>query len=276
MITAYFDDSGTHESSGIVLVAGIYGTDTQLLQLDAGWGALLSDPMCGYRPPLCRFHMYDCYNSLGEFSGWSRTESDFLVHRLQTEIINSGVLAYGIAVPRNEWDEMIKGYLRPTLGGPEGFCIRNCLLIPIQWALSEQGDRDVAFVFDNRPRGVMIDAQAVFDAFHVAIGRPEDATITFASSKKVRPLQAADLIAWEVYTHAINFYETGNPVMKRDQLRRLVSGISKFRVQMPSRENMQRIVELWARHDEKDLAAYARHFENFNPDDPDYSNFSSG
>jgi hypothetical protein len=63
MLTAYFDDSGTHLSSDIVLVAGVFGTEWQLKSLDRLWQKHIDRPLSGPKPPIRRFHATDCYNS---------------------------------------------------------------------------------------------------------------------------------------------------------------------------------------------------------------------
>jgi hypothetical protein len=47
MLTAYFDNSGTHASSNIVLVAGIFGTEWQLRSPDRLWQKHLERPLDG-------------------------------------------------------------------------------------------------------------------------------------------------------------------------------------------------------------------------------------
>src|SRR5258708_7366018 len=64
-------------------------------------------------------------------------------------------------------------------------------------------DPHMTFVFDNRPAGVQRYAGTVYDAFEKQImAPPQLAGYTFLSSTQVRPLQAADLIAWELNRYA--------------------------------------------------------------------------
>jgi hypothetical protein len=112
MLNAYFDDSGTHDQSSIVLLAGVFGTEAEMTSLERMWQKHLDRPLDGLKPPLTRFHMTDCQGSRGEFEGWSRTETDYFCHQLQTTIIDSGVSAYGIGCARKDWDDLVTGDMR--------------------------------------------------------------------------------------------------------------------------------------------------------------------
>jgi hypothetical protein len=72
MLIAYFDDSGSHTDSDVVIWNGLFGNHYQWRLFNELWEAKLKDPSPG-KEPLKRFHMFECQNSLGEFSGWSRT-----------------------------------------------------------------------------------------------------------------------------------------------------------------------------------------------------------
>jgi hypothetical protein len=202
MLTAYFDDSGTHVGSNIVLVAGVFGTEWQLSSLDRLWQKHVERPLSGAKPRLRRYHATDCFNSTNEFSGWTRTETDYFSHELRTVIIDSGVSAYGIAIQRKDWDEIVTGDLRGFLGDAEGYAITQCYVCTLRWAQQNTFDPQITFVFDNRPSEIQRRAKTIGDAFERHSNNPHVVGSQFGGSYEIRPLQAADLFAWEVYQHA--------------------------------------------------------------------------
>jgi hypothetical protein len=278
MLTAYFDDSGTHAQSEIVLVGGICGTEWQLKSLDRMWAKLLERPLCGRKRSLRRFHMTECQDSRGEFERWNRAETDHFCYQLGTAIIESGVSAYGIACTRKDWDDLITGDVRAIFGSAEQMCIRNCFVQAIKWAEDTTFDRHMTFVFDNRPSHIQTDAQVVSHAFENGRvgedGRPLSPQITgtaFLNSYQVRPLQAADLIAWELYQFANDIYAHGATEPNRLQLKRLMKEIGYFPAQITSRESIENIIDHVANQDQKKIKAAAEHFKIFDPSKPDFS-----
>ena len=199
MLTAYFDDAGTHKGgrwgpSRIVAVAGIIGTEGELRGLESEWRKHLDRPLCGGKPTLRRFHMYDCQNSIGELSEWSRTETDYFCHQLGTVIAESGVSGYGMACSRSDWEELVTDDVLAIMGDCEGHCMRNCFLRAAQWAQNNTFDPQMTFVFDafdDRPLR-QHDNKIVLDVFQRWIAPPEIVGMAFMSSFKVLPLQAAD------------------------------------------------------------------------------------
>src|ERR1022692_4334052 len=127
MLGAYFDDSGTHGAQ-IVLVGGICGTEWQLKSLEKVWKQHIDAPLCGQKKRVKRFHAFECHNSLGDFAGWTRAETDYFWHQLETVILESHVTAYGVACVRQDWDDLVIGDLRAIYGNAEQMCIKNCFV----------------------------------------------------------------------------------------------------------------------------------------------------
>ncbi|MGB2731183.1 MAG: DUF3800 domain-containing protein [Methylovirgula sp.] len=274
MLNSYFDDSGTHDDSEIVVVAGIFGTEGQLRGLDCNWKRHLVRPLEDIgrlRRPLRRFHMYDCQAACGEFTGWERPEIDYFCRQLRKVIIESGVSGYICAVARKDWDELVKDDIRAIMGSAEGNCIRNCFVRTIQWAQHNTFDPQMTFVFDSRPSAVVRDAKVVCDAFQRHIEEPAVVGIAFLSSYKILPLQAADMLAWEAYQYANDLLLKGDTAPQRAGYAELASNMSWAGAQIATRDAIQKIVEFCSSKDPDFLRQAANHFTFFDPENPDYS-----
>jgi hypothetical protein len=270
MLRAFFDDSGTHEGghwgpSKVVAVAGIFGTEAEMRGLEEGWRQHLARPLCGTKPPLSRFHMTECQDSRGEFAGWTRTEADYFCHQLGTVIIESGVSAYGMACFRKDWDDLIVGDVRAILGDAEGNCVRNCFLKAATWAQMYTFDPEMMFFIDDRPHRQR-ENRLVFNVFETqSMPPPELIGLSFVTSHKVIPLQAADLIAWEFYQYALDTLSAGKLILpKRNQFHRLRQEIAVFDLQIARRESIQRIAD--DARQNPHLAEMVEHFRTFDPD----------
>jgi hypothetical protein len=251
----------------------------------AGWGVWtriwkrhLDSPLCGRKERISRFHAYDCYQSVGEFTGWTRTETDYFRHQLRTVIIESDVAAYGIACSRKDYDELISGDLRGVLGDPEGLCINQCFVRSLGWVQANTFDPKMTFVFDNRPSQVKRYAGAVYDAFQAWVKAPPQLTgYAFLESKDVRPLQAADLVAWELYQYVNAILIEGLTVPAQKEILHLSNNMN-FNAQIANRESIVKLRDYWQDHyrDQPDaLRQMADHFNFFDPENPDYSHLST-
>jgi hypothetical protein len=268
MIRAYFDDSGTHEGSGIVVIAGIMGTEGRMDGLDRTWRSHLEAPLCGRKSRIKRFHAYDCYQSINDFVGWTRTETDYFRHQLREVIIQSGVSAYGIACLRMDYEDLIAGDLRSVLGDPEGFCINQCFVRSLAWVKANTFDPKVTFIFDNRPSSVQRYAGAVYDAFAQGHTPPPELTgYAFLGSMDVRPLQAADLIAWELYQFAKSVLVEGRGAKANQEILHLKKNMD-FSDHVATRDAITVLRDYWVNYfkgDPNHLKQMANHFSFFDP-----------
>jgi hypothetical protein len=265
MLTAYFDDSGTHDPSQIVIIGGLFGTEAQWATLEDAWGKLLAVPLEGQKPTINRFHMTNCYNSTEEFAGWSRTETDYFCRQLQDIIIASGVAGYAIGCLKSAWDELVTGDARVCLGDAEGFCVRSCFVEAVDWARQHSTEPDISFVFDDRPRRKS-ENRILFDAFQRSeLSPPSLVGISFITSHKIFPLQAADMVAWEFYQYARTLIQAGRDMERRPQIYRLVQNV-RYRFLFGYRSNIESIVASLWQDGAKTVELMANHFKTFDPD----------
>jgi hypothetical protein len=127
MITAYFDDTGTHQGSPVIGFGGLVGNEEQWYLFEGAWRAKLAAPLPG-KPPLERFHMSDCMAYTGEFENYSEPERDAVIHDFRQMIIASGVWGYGAGVSQADWNELIvPANLVGWVGDAEAICFRQCV-----------------------------------------------------------------------------------------------------------------------------------------------------
>jgi hypothetical protein len=120
------------------------------------------------------------------------------------------------------------------------------------------------FVFDDRPHRQR-ENKIVFDVFQSqCMPPPELVGVFFSTSDKLLPLQAADLIAWEVYQHALDILKIGLVPPKREQLNRLRREMKIFDCQIARRSAIKQVAKNALRHPH--LGAMAEHFRTFDPE----------
>lgn len=259
MLKAYFDDSGTHGDSDIVLMAGVFGYPNQWDVFSERWANQLANP-CPGKLPLERFHMAHCQAGAGEFTGWKRHETEFLVHELGTIIFDCGIYGFGGAVARKYWDEFIVGDRRRAIGDAETLCIINCFVKLIAFATHIAPARELAMVFDDRPQKAR-DIEKIYSVYGaLKEAGLEITSATLASAKKVLPLQAADLLAWELYQDAQDALagRRDNWGPRRDQLKRLLKS-RRIRIEFCSPATIKKMAAI--QHDPKLLAKMADYLD---------------
>ena len=203
VLSAYFDDSGTHTTSPFVVMACVIGSEAQWSPFEGAWKAQLLEPLPG-KPALSRFHMTDCVNRLGEFQDYSDAEVDLVIKTFRDLILDAGVHGYAIGVPRQEWDNFIIGARRFFFGDAEGHCTRYCICFAAEWTFENSSDRQVTVIFDDGPQHISRAEQIAENLKMIFTGGPGRAQLfgpSFLPVVKFAPLQAADMFAWETYAY---------------------------------------------------------------------------
>jgi hypothetical protein len=199
VLWAYFDDSGTHSDSEVVVVGGLLGTERQWVHFEREWAKLLWEPLPG-KESLSKFHLSPCQARSDPFYGYTSVESDYLIHLFNSIILDTDLVALACAVNKTAWNELVVGEVAAELGPAEGLCFVKCLEAVMSTIRLRKPGEKVTLVFDQGIADRIVDLARLY--FSQKQAYPELAGIGFAKVADILPLQGADMIATWSYQYA--------------------------------------------------------------------------
>jgi hypothetical protein len=192
----YIDESGSHDASPILSVAGYVFKKDRAIQFDNEWRVVLEAEELPY------FRMSACAHCTGPFDGWTNDECDVVERKLIR--LTRRTSAYGFAVTVNEDEYNSIGPRHDRLGSAYSFCLRMCLVAVRSWIQEADFTGDIAYFFEAG-HSHQAEASRIMDSiFAHPLPRSDYRYLshTFADKTRARPLQAADLLAWQWHTDA--------------------------------------------------------------------------
>jgi len=199
MLKAFFDDSGTHGNSEVVVWAGVFGTVDEFDRLESAWLSKLEKPLSN-RPKLAKFSCRDCARGDGEFFGYGQGERDLLRNEMRQIIADSGVRPCAYAVPIGLYNEVLRGRIRRAYGPPDGIAFAACADHSLKVAAANS--LPMAAVFDKGQKSPYLD-NLLADAENRAEKRDVPVSYTYMAVADSAGLQAADTIATEHYWYSL-------------------------------------------------------------------------
>jgi len=198
-MSAFFDESGTHEGSPFLCVAGYLFSSDQLLKLDGAWNSMLESKGIKY------FRMSSCAHGNGIFKELSpqdcidiETEAIFLIKEHMT-------LGYAVSLDMNvaHMIEKIPGPNPKWFNNPYTFTCYLCLVAVKKWIGDNNYQGEVAYFFESG-HASQGDANKlmnrIFSKEELRI-KYRYSSHSFADKANVRPLQCADLLSWQWFTY---------------------------------------------------------------------------
>lgn len=221
MLRGYFDDSGTHLGSEVVVCGGLVGTVAQWEGFERAWAAKLAAPLPG-KPPLKKFHLAPCQSGWDEYASYTRAESDAAIHDFRQIIMGADLISVAFTVEQKAWDELVTGKDRDLHGSALEVCVKNCIEETMRIAGAHpQGDK-VAVAFD---RGFMTSKlKEITDPYTYSLGAPRLVSVNFLTVADTLGLQGADIPATEAYWHAKDVLNLGLDAPPRAHLKHYLSG----------------------------------------------------
>lgn len=230
MLFAYLDESGTDDKSPSMCVGGLLYEEDALRQLDAAWKAELEQMGVRY------FHAVEEAHGRGEFEGKDRGRSDKMFRQLVGLVQKHACGGMSIhTIPEREFAAFCEGkwqYSQYTT------CAYICIGTLAELART-RGHNEVSFVIE--------DGHADAGELRTLITQRKEAGWTgvgacqFLDKRDVRPLQSADLWAYEVVKHHRNRLES--PDRKpRKSLMALIEGKPDMRHMLLNRPLLHRVI----------------------------------
>lgn len=220
----YWDDSGTHKESPIAVAACYVATKEQWDQFKLNWDEARQ------REEFDVFHMAD-FMAKPEykkepFCEWDQCKKNWVYFRL-ANIINARVrIGFAIAVPKDAYDLYApERFRREYAEGHYAFAVKCCMGMVSTWHETYAKGQGIQYVFDKMGKG----RGEIHDIWKMAEQEPVEAEkcglcpgpdgYSFQSKKDFKPLQAADILAWNMYTAMLDGPKNGKPAYLRPYFR---------------------------------------------------------
>lgn len=195
VLDAYFDDSGTHDGSPVVSVAGYLGLPAKWVSFETEWKLAMSEF------GLNHFGMADYSNRAKPYCYWTEEERYARLERLM-KISNAYALgSVGIAVPTESFNRVMSEKAKRISGGPYGLAATACFLRVANLVKSLSSEAWVAYIFESGTRGAG-EVLKVFQENERDESQKHELrllSLRFENKRQFVPLQAADIVAYETY-----------------------------------------------------------------------------
>jgi hypothetical protein len=214
---AYFDESGTHDDSEAIVVAGYLSTAEQWALFIDEWNEALSEWNLDF------FHMVDFANHAEEYAHWTDDQRRFRFARLAAIIKRHTLASVAIGFMRSAYNTIFDKGTKRFVGGPYGAAASMCFLDVADRMRPSYPSARIAYVFESGGPG----HGQILSVFEMNDSLPENRehfmllSLKFENKRDFAPLQAADILAYEIYRHLPRHVGTDSrPV--RSELRHLV------------------------------------------------------
>ncbi len=194
--TAYLDESGTHDGAESLAVAGFLSVANSWVDFSARWQLALNDFGLDY------FHMSDFANRVGPYATWNEQERRARLTRLLGIISNSTVASVATCLSVPEVEEIFSARAKAMCGGAYGLAaIATFMSAADVVSADESIDGTINYVFESGARG----AGQIAAVYNANVRDPVQkdqyrlGSLRFDDKRMFLPLQAADILAYEVY-----------------------------------------------------------------------------
>ena len=221
---AYVDESGTHDGSPVVALAGYLSPYQGWNDFEDQWNRIMR------RFRVNDFHMTDFETHHAEFEDnnyWTPDIRTRLMERVTALCQQKTTLGIGCAVIREQYDRLLSPKIRHDLRHPYYFCLYACLNMLLHSNdLRVKSLKPIQFLFDQKPGRFRLGSVWVhwethageffrklrggLDAEGATIGE-----ISFGKRREYPQLRAADLLVYEVARMRMKLWKKSERDMRK-------------------------------------------------------------
>lgn len=195
VLIGYFDESGTHRDAEATAVAGYVSTAEQWALFESDWSKALEEYSIDH------FHMTDFANRVPPYRSWTDQERRYRLARL-IKIINTHALAsVGVVVPTRPFDADFSQETKKFVGGLYGLACAMCFVETASLVDEKYPSAKIAHVFEQgcSSGGAVLRNYLWNSKFPQNKKDLKLLSLKFENKRNFVPLQAADILAYELY-----------------------------------------------------------------------------
>ena len=198
----YFDESGTHDGSSMMTMAGYLFKKEQAQRFSRDWAKCLE------RLGLPAAHMTDCATGNGDFANMSMNQRVLSERLLIENIKHRSVLGFSMAVDPRLYDEI----MGPFAAAQSAYSYLLMLAVASvrHWATTTRYEGRIAYFFESGHRHAKEANQymnMIAEHGPEVVGFMRYDSHAFLDKRNALPLQAADMLAWLHRNHLTKLQE---------------------------------------------------------------------
>jgi hypothetical protein len=192
LLHLYLDESGTHRGSSITTIGGFVGTVATWASVEKKWLSALAD--CGGAPA---YHAVDCEAGENDFAHIKLEIRQALARRLARELGDNDLLPVWSAVINEDWNAVATPAFRQKYPAPIYLCFAHIAARIAEWSERRGAKEPIAIVYAEQPEFQATVAD-IWRAYRQQKTRANLGSFTTALARQTVPLQAADMLAYEM------------------------------------------------------------------------------
>jgi hypothetical protein len=194
-LPGYFDESGVHDGSPVVVVAGWLATPDMWIAFERKWKDALTDFH------IESFHTADCEAGVDVYKDWPGDVRQSRLRQLMGIITDHTIASFGASIPKKLFGDLVSPEVSAAIGGPYGLASWKILLDAGSFVTRTTTRPWIRYVFEQGAVG-RHQFQRVYDENEGDAESRERlrlGALSFERKTEFVPLQAADVLAYQLY-----------------------------------------------------------------------------